>query len=67
MWENGSDTDSVGIRDSPKATKSAVFLSKVETFLTDEEVDKETVFELGEESTAGSDCKGRSCFEQIVS
>ena len=55
--KNGSDIASVGIKESPKAAKRAVFLSSVETLLTDEELDKETVFELKELSTAGSDCK----------
>ena len=56
--KNGSDTASVGIKDSPKAAKRAVFLSSVVTLFTDEdELDKEAVFELKELSTAGSDCK----------
>ena len=55
--KNGSDIASVGINDSPKAAKRAVFLSSVVTLLTDDELDKETVFELKELSTAGSDCK----------
>ena len=55
--KNGSDTASVGIKDSPKAAKRAVFLSIVDTLLTDDELDKETVFELKELSTAGSDCE----------
>ena len=55
--KKGSDTASVSIRDSPNAAKSAVFLSKVDTLLTDEEVDKETKLELKEVSTAGRDCE----------
>jgi hypothetical protein len=55
--KNGIDIASVGIKDSPKAAKRAVFLSSVETLFTDDELDKETVFELKELSTAGSDCK----------
>ena len=47
----------MGIRDSPKAAKRSVFLSSVKTLLTDEELDKETVFELTELFTAGSDCQ----------
>ena len=55
--KNGSDRGSVGIKDSAKAAKRAVFLSSVNTLLTDDELDKETVFELKEVSTAGSDCE----------
>ena len=44
--KNGSDTASAGIRDSAKAAKRAVFLSSVDTLLTDDELDKETVFDL---------------------
>ena len=34
-----------------------MFLSKVDTLLADEEVDKETVFELKEVSTDGNNCE----------
>ena len=51
--KKGIDTASVGIKDSPKAAKRAVFLSSVVTLFTDEELDKE----LKEQSIAGSDCK----------
>jgi hypothetical protein len=66
--KNGSDTASVGIKDSLKAAKRAVFLSSVETLLTDDELDKETVFELKKLSTAGSDWKVRrvNLFVELV-
>ena len=56
--KNGSDTVSVGIKDSPNAAKRTVFLSSVDTLLTDDELDKETVLVLKELSTAGNDCEG---------
>ena len=55
--KNGRDTASVGIKDSPNAAKRAVFLSSVDTLLTNDVLDKETVFELKELSTAGDACK----------
>jgi hypothetical protein len=52
-----SETASVGIKDSPNAAKSAVFLSSGDTLLTDDVLDKETVFELKEVSSAGNPCE----------
>ena len=54
--KNGRDTASVGIKDSPNAAKRAVFLSSVDTLLTNDVLDKETVFELKEVSTARNAC-----------
>ena len=58
--QNGRDTASVGIRDSPMAARSAEFLSSDVILFTDEALDTDAVFELIDTSTAGSDCKDTS-------